>query len=426
MNVRALAAKALYAVLEQGISLSVALPEQQKKLTNGKDKGLLAELCYGVLRVLPQLDKRVSDCLNKPFKNKQRVLHQLLLVGCYQLYFTRIPEHAAISETAEACRQLKFDGLVKVINGVLRNIQRNKAELSTDNTVLEFNTPNWLIKRLQQAYPDTWQRIIEHCHQRPPMWLRNNQISQTREQYLQSLTDAGISASKGNSKDSILLEQATDVMQLPNFVQGAVSVQDAAAQWAAWLLEPKDNELILDACAAPGGKTCHILEQAPRAQVVAVDFDDKRLDRVNENLSRLNLSARTIHGDAANIDEWWHGDKFDRILLDAPCSATGVIRRHPDIKWLRQSKDIEELAKLQAQILDHCWQWLKPGGTLLYATCSILPEENCQQIAAFLARTSDAKLEGLEEQNNPDTIGWQITPGESNMDGFYYARLKKQ
>ncbi|WP_133405407.1 16S rRNA (cytosine(967)-C(5))-methyltransferase RsmB [Parashewanella tropica] len=426
MNVRALAAKALYAVLEQGISLSVALPEQQKKLSNGKDKGLLAELCYGVLRVLPQLDKRVSDCLSKPFKNKQRVLHQLLLVGCYQLYFTRIPEHAAISETAEACRQLRFEGLVKVINGVLRNIQRNQTELSADNPVLEFNTPNWLIKHLQAAYPDAWKSIIEQSHQRPPMWLRNNQQAQSREQYLSQLSEAGIEATAGKSKDAILLEQATDVMQLPNFAQGAVSVQDAAAQWAAWLLEPKDNELILDACAAPGGKTCHILEQAPNAQVIAVDFDEKRLARVNENLERLNVSAQTIHGDAANIDSWWQGDKFDRILLDAPCSATGVIRRHPDIKWLRQSKDIEELAKLQSQILDHCWQWLKPGGTLLYATCSILPEENAEQIKAFLARQSDAKLEGFAEQNSQDSIGWQITPGESNMDGFYYARLKKQ
>ena len=424
MNIRALAAKAIFAVLEQGISLSVALPKQQQQLQNGKDKALLAELCYGIMRHLPQIDKCVSDCLNKPFKGKQRIVHQLLLVGCYQLYFTRIPEHAAISETAEACRQLKFEGLVKVVNGVLRNIQRSKAELSSANPVLEFNTPNWIIKRLQQAYPNDWQNIIEQSHQRPPMWLRNNRQQQTREQYLAQLADADIPAQAGDGANAILLEKATDVMQLPNFEQGAVSVQDAAAQWAAELLNAQDGEFILDACAAPGGKTCHILESA-NADVTAVDFDEQRLKRVSENLERLSLNANVIHGDAANIPSWWQGEKFDRILLDAPCSATGVIRRHPDIKWLRKEADIDELAKLQQKILDHCWQWLKPGGTLIYATCSILPLENAQQVEAFLARTADATLLPIEQQNEHSKIGWQILPGQQNMDGFYYARLQK-
>ena len=424
MNIRALAAKAIFAVLEQGVSLSSALPKQQQQLDNGKDKALLAELCYGIMRHLPQLDKCVSDCLAKPFKGKQRIVHQLLLVGCYQLYFTRIPEHAAISETAEACRQLKFEGLVKVVNGVLRNIQRNQSELSKDNPVLEFNTPNWIIKRLQQAYPNDWQQVIEHSHQRPPMWLRNNQQQQTRAQYLTQLAEVDISAQAGDGENAILLEKATDVMQLPNFEQGAVSVQDAAAQWAAELLAAQDGELILDACAAPGGKTCHILESA-NADVVAVDFDEQRLARVSENLERLNLNANVIHGDAADIPSWWQGEKFDRILLDAPCSATGVIRRHPDIKWLRKEADIVELAKLQQKILDHCWQWLKPGGTLIYATCSILPQENKQQVEAFLDRTADAKLLPIAQQPDSSSIGWQILPGQENMDGFYYARLQK-
>ncbi|MBM7073207.1 16S rRNA (cytosine(967)-C(5))-methyltransferase RsmB [Shewanella sp. 202IG2-18] len=425
MNIRALAAKAIFSVLEQGVSLSVALPKQQQQLQNGKDKALLAELCYGLMRHLPQIDKCVSDCLSKPFKGKQRIVHQLLLVGCYQLYFTRIPEHAAISETAEACRQLKFDGLVKVVNGVLRNIQRNKTELSTANPVLEFNTPSWIIKRLQQAYPDTWQQVIEQSHQRPPMWLRNNQKVQSRDSYLQLLQQIEISASKGDNSNAILLEKPVDVMQLPNFEQGSVSVQDAAAQWAAELLAPQDGELILDACAAPGGKTCHILESA-NTDVVAVDFDEKRLERVSENLERLALTAKVIHGDAADIPSWWNGEKFDRILLDAPCSATGVIRRHPDIKWLRKEADITELAKLQQKIVDHCWQWLKPGGTLIYATCSILPQENTEQVEAFLARTDDAELLTIDQQADKSAIGWQILPGQSQMDGFYYARLQKQ
>jgi 16S rRNA (cytosine967-C5)-methyltransferase len=425
MNVRALAAKAIYEVLEKGMSLSVALPDQQQHLQNGKDKALLAELCYGVMRQLPQLDKCVSDCLAKPFKGKQRILHQLLIVGCYQLYFTRIPAHAAISETAEACRQLRFDGLVKVVNGVLRTIQRQDGALNTDSETLRFNTPAWFIKRLQQAYPDHWQNIIEQSHQRPPMWLRNNQQSQTRDAYLAALAQHDIPAQAGPSLDAILLEGAKDVTALPDFMQGAVSVQDGAAQWAATLLAPMADELILDACAAPGGKSCHLLELAPDINLVAVDFDQKRLARVQQNLDRLHLKAQLIHGDAADIPSWWQGQQFDRILLDAPCSATGVIRRHPDIKWLRKNSDIEELANLQTQILDHCWQWLKPGGCLLYATCSILPQENSQQVELFLTRTPDASLVPIEQQTHLDDIGWQILPGQDNMDGFYYARLVK-
>lgn len=425
MNVRALAAKTIYEVLEKGISLSVALPDQQQHLDNGKDKALLAELCYGVMRQLPQLDKCVSDCLAKPFKGKQRILHQLLIVGCYQLYFTRIPAHAAISETAEACRQLRFDGLVKVVNGVLRTIQRQDAELNTDSDTLRFNTPAWFIKRLQQAYPDKWQHIIEQSHQRPPMWLRNNQQLQTRDTYLAALAQYDIPAQAGPSQDAILLDAAKDVAALPDFMEGAASVQDGAAQWAATLLAPKADELVLDACAAPGGKSCHLLELAPNINLVAVDFDQKRLARVQQNLDRLHLKAQLIHGDAADIPSWWQGQQFDRILLDAPCSATGVIRRHPDIKWLRKNSDIEELANLQKQILDHCWQWLKPGGTLLYATCSILPQENCQQVEQFLERTADASLIPIGQQTQLDDIGWQILPGQDNMDGFYYARLVK-
>lgn len=424
MNIRALAAKAVYDVLERGVSLSVALPEQQSKVTNGKDKGLLAEICYGVMRHLPQLDKQVSDCLSKPIKGKQRIVHQLLLVGCYQLYFTRIPAHAAISETAEASRQLGFESLVKVVNGVLRNIQRNQAPLAEDNDTLKFNMPGWIVKSLKAAYPDNWQEVIEQSHQRPPMWIRNNALRQTREEYLAQLTQADIAASAGNSPQSILLESPTDVALLPGFFEGHASVQDGAAQWAATLLEPQNGELLLDACAAPGGKTCHLLEMAPEASLVAVDFDDKRLKRVKENLTRLSLNAEVIHGDASDIDSWWQGDKFDRILLDAPCSATGVIRRHPDIKWLRKAKDIEELAALQSKILDHCWQWLKPGGTLVYATCSIMPQENRDQINAFLARTADATLDTLPQSAAGET-GWQILPGQQQMDGFYYARLRK-
>lgn len=424
MNIRALAAKAIFNVLEKGLSLSVALPAQQNRITSPKDKALLAEICYGVMRTLPQLDKLISNNMNKPLKGKQRIIYQLLLVGCYQLYFTRIPSHAAISETSEACRQLGFESLVKLVNAILRNIQRQQLPLPEDNDTLKYNMPGWIVSELKKAYPDYWQQIVEQSHQRPPMWLRNNRLKQTRSQYMAQLEQAQIDASAGQTADSILLSQAQDVSKLPGFFEGSVSVQDAAAQFAAELLAPQDHDLILDACAAPGGKTCHILELAPKASVVAVDFDEKRLARVTENLARLNLTAQVIHGDAANIDDWWQGEKFDRILLDAPCSATGVIRRHPDIKWLRKSSDIQELAKLQAAILDNCWQWLKPGGTMLYATCSIMPMENQEQITTFLKRTADAQLIPIAKASINE-IGWQIIPGEQQMDGFYFALLRK-
>lgn len=426
LNLRALAAKAVFAVLEQGQSLSLALPDVQQNVRSPKDKALIAELCYGVMRVLPQLDQCVSACLSKPFKGKQRIIQQLLLVGCYQLYFTRIPPHAAISETAEACRQLGQENLVKVVNGVLRNIQRQQQPLSGESPTLKYNFPAWILKKLQAAYPNQWQQVVENSQQRPPMWLRNNCQQQRRSDYLLQLSEQSITASPGPSDDAMLLEHPCDVTQLPGFESGAVSVQDGAAQWAAQLLDAQAGELVLDACAAPGGKTCHILERTPGINLVAVDNDSKRLMRVNQNLARLQLDARVIQGNAAAIHEWWHGDKFDRILLDAPCSATGVIRRHPDIKWLRKEADIAELTKVQAQILDHCWQWLKPGGVLLYATCSILPEENHQQIAAFLARTADAELQVITASQENCSSDWQILPGQDNMDGFYYAKLLKR
>jgi 16S rRNA (cytosine967-C5)-methyltransferase len=223
------------------------------------------------------------------------------------------------------------------------------------------------------------------------------------------------------AKDAIKLATPCDVKLLPGFEQGWVSVQDAAAQLSVHYLAPQAKELILDCCAAPGGKTAHILEQIPDAQVVAVDCDSSRLKRVNENLERLNLDAKIICGDARHPEDWWHGETFDRILLDAPCSATGVIRRHPDIKWLRRADDITALVSLQSEILDAMWAQLKPGGTMVYATCSVLHQENSQQIKTFLSRTLDAQLIN-SEIDNP---GRQILPGENDMDGFYYAVLRK-
>jgi len=348
-------------------------------------------------------------------------------VGIYQVKYTRIPDHAAVSETVAATKPLKCDFLRGLINGVLRNIQRNLAKESTANLPdpIKYSHPSWFIKKLQSAYPDQWESILTANLERPPMWIRVNQQHHNIEQYLHLLEQAEIEVELVDAKSSaIKLTTALDVNKLPGFVDGWVSVQDGAAQQAAPLLNSQAGDNVLDCCAAPGGKTCHILELTPElANMTAIDIEESRLLRVEENLTRLNLSAKVITADAASQD-WWDGKLYDRILLDAPCSGTGVIRRHPDIKWLRKADDIEKLVILQQQILKNIWSLLKPGGTLLYATCSILPEENSEQIQQFISENNNAKLVPTSE--NDKNIGWQILPNEQSMDGFYYAKLEKQ
>jgi 16S rRNA (cytosine967-C5)-methyltransferase len=431
MNLRAVTAQILGAVLDKGESLATALPAAQQRLTNPKDKALMQELCYGIMRQLPQLEFYITTLMDKPMTGKQRVMHYLLLVGAYQLLHTRIPAHAALAETVEACKDLKRPKLKGLINGVLRNLQRQHEQLTAQmpsKAPIKFCHPSWFIKRVSEAYPQDWQQILTANNQRSPMWLRNNASQQTREQYLAQLAELEINASAGEyGANSILLEQPTAVFKLPKFEQGSCSVQDAAAQQAAQLLGAQPGDLILDACAAPGGKTCHILELTTDIEVVALDCDQKRLERVQENLDRIGLTAQLICGDGTTPETWWQQDrKFDRILLDAPCSATGVIRRHPDIKWLRRDSDISQLVELQKKILHACWQLLKPGGTLVYATCSVLPDENSSQIATFLTQQLDAQLVPLHDNDTVECPGWQLLPGQHDVDGFYYAKLIKQ
>jgi len=428
-NIRALAARCCFAVVDKGRSLSDELPKAQAKV-EGKDKGLLQELCYGVLRYLPALEYDLRQLMDKPLKGKQRVGHFLILVGIYQVKHTRIPDHAAVSETVAATKPLKCDFLRGLINGVLRNIQRNLAKEDADDIAnklpdaIKYSHPSWFIKKLQVAYPDQWQAILDANLERPPMWLRVNQQHHNITEYLTLLSQEDIAVELVDEKSSaIKLVNAIDVNKLPGFIDGWVSVQDGAAQQAATLLNSQAGDIVLDCCAAPGGKTCHILELTPDlAQMTAIDIEENRLLRVKENLTRLNLSANVIAADAASQD-WWDGQLFDRILLDAPCSGTGVIRRHPDIKWLRKADDIEKLKVLQQQILENIWSLLKPGGTLLYATCSILPEENIQQIQQFVSENNNARLVPIT--NAKSDIGWQILPNEQSMDGFYYAKLEK-
>lgn len=430
MNVRAIAAKVLNQVVEKGQSLSQALPAIQQDLSP-KDKALVQMLCYGVLRTLPRLDFFCRSLMKKPLTGKQRDLHFLILVGIYQLLYTRIPSHAAVGETVNGAKALKKPALKGMVNGVLRSFLREQAALvakADQQPALLYCHPSWLVKRLQAAYGEEQAALImTENNQQAPMWLRVNARFHDRDQYLALLNAEDKQASSiAFNENALYLEHACDVYQLPGFEKGWVSVQDGAAQLAAHYLDAQANDLVLDACSAPGGKTVHTLELQPKLkQMVAVDFDEKRLLRVKENLARLNLEATVIHGDAAKPDEWWSGEQFDRILCDAPCSASGVIRRHPDIRWLRRDSDINELVSLQKEILNALWKKLKPGGILLYATCSILPDENELQVQRFLENTKDASLVPLSIECDADVKTRQILPNEQKMDGFYYAKLQK-
>lgn len=416
-NLRSIAAKAINQVLDQGLSLSTVIPELQKNISD-KDKALLQEICFGVLRTLPQLEWIIQQLMDKPLKGKQRILHYLIMVGLYQLLYTRIPAHAALAETVNGAVALKKPQLKGLINGVLRQFQRQQDILNErfQNSENRFLHPSWLLARIKQAYPEQWMSIVEGNNQKPPMWLRVNQHYHSREEYLALLKNEEIPAIADDSHPfAIRLEDPCNVNLIPGFADGWVTVQDRSAQRCAELLAPENKEQILDLCAAPGGKTTHILEIAPQAQVLAVDIDEQRLKRVQENLTRLKLNAVVKSGDGRYPEQWCAGMQFDRVLLDAPCSATGVIRRHPDIKWLRRNDDIEQLAQIQKEILHAIWPYLKSGGTLVYATCSILPEENKQQVEAFLALTKDAQCDYQH----------QCLPEEKGGDGFFYALIKK-
>ena len=421
-NLRSIAATAISQVLDNGQSLNTVLPDLQRNI-NDKDKALLQEICFGVLRYLPKLEWFIGQLMEKPLTGKQRALHYLIMVGIYQLLYTRIPAHAALAETVNGAVALKRPQLKGLVNGVLRSFQRQQTQLEERiaNNNSQYLHPSWLLKRIQNAYPDEWQSITDANNQRPPMWLRVNPQHHTATQYLDLLKQADIAADvHATHTSAIRLHEPTAVSKLPGFEEGWCTVQDVSAQGCAELLQPQDGESILDLCAAPGGKTTHILELAPKAKVLAVDIDDARLKRVKENLTRLQQHATVVQGDGTQPEKWAKEQQFDRILLDAPCSATGVIRRHPDIKWLRRDTDINELAQLQAQILEAIWPYLKPGGTLLYATCSIMPEENSQQIENFLTKHTDACL------NDGTKLGLQILPTTDGGDGFFYARLIKK
>lgn len=430
MNPRLAAARALAAVLNGKASLGSSLPPLLDRV-EPRDRGLAQDLAFGTARWQPRLALLADKLLQKPFKAADRDVEALLLVGLYQLLHTRIPAHAAIGETVACVDKLKKSSLKGLLNAVLRNAQRDHealfAELERD-PVLHTAHPRWLQKRLKADWPEHWQAICTANNEHPPLILRVNRRHGSRDDYLAELRGNGIEAEPCTfSRDGIRLLQPCDVKTLPGFAEGRVSVQDEAAQLAADLLDLAPGQRVLDACAAPGGKTCHLLEAQPQlSEVIALDLEPGRLARVQENLERLQLKATLIAADGRATKVWWDGQPFQRILLDAPCSATGVIRRHPDIKLTRQADDITALAQLQGELLDALWPTLEVGGVLLYATCSVLPQENSDNIAAFLQRTPGAReLDIAGAFGLKQAHGRQLLPQADGHDGFYYAKLIK-
>ena len=422
---RALAAQVLQGV-ENGQSLTQCLPAALNQLPPAERPELQA-LCYGTCRWFHRLDDELGQRLNKPLRTPDRVIHHLMLVALFQLRYSQQATYAVLNETVEACRALGKPNLTGLVNGVLRSAERGGApEPATD--AARFSHPQWMVEKLRHNWPDDWQAILEANNAQAPMTLRVNALRFSREDYLGHLADAGIAAHATTfAPQGIQLATPVPVDRLPWFADGAASVQDEAAQLCTTLLDLAPGQRVLDACAAPGGKTCAILEACGELdEVVAIDASAERMPRVQENLDRLDLQATLQQADAAATDQWWDGRPFDRILLDVPCSASGVIRRHPDIKLLRRESDIVPLASIQLGLLEAMWSILKPGGRLVYATCSVFPQENHRIIQRFLKQQPVATLGTPEAAwGRAMTAGRQLLPDSHSHDGFFYAVLEK-
>lgn len=423
LNLRAQVIMLLAKVLE-GQSLNQILPQALQRV-NPKDKALFNELVMGTLRQWFALDAQIQPMLDKKLSSPK--VHIALLLGLYQILQTRIPAHAAINETVDAIRQLKMDKASGLVNALLR---RSLRELESIQTSFEqqHGLPDWLYRKLKQDWAEHAQQIAYNLRQAAPLTLRVNTLHRSRDGYLQAIQQQGLAAKATEiSAQGIQLQQAVQIPELLGYSEGWFSVQDEHAQLCCQLMGDLTDKLVLDACAAPGGKTAHILEKNKPAQLIALDNDAQRLQRVTENLQRLQLNSPTVSVVTADACTWVAPQPLDAILLDAPCTATGVIRRHPDIRLLRRAEDVQQTVQLQAQLLDHLWGQLKSGGILLYVTCSILKSENENQMTSFLARTPDAKeLPIVEKWGLPQQVGRQLFPAAEQGDGFYFCRLIKQ
>lgn len=426
-KLRFLAARIINAVTD-GQSLTDLLERELANLPDPRDRAWLQATTYGTCRLYSRLDVLLSFLLKKPMQAKDGDVHALLMVGLYQLIAMRTPEHAAVAETVQAANHLKKPWAKALVNAVLRNFLRNRDALVKkvdDDPEGYFAHPSWWINEIKKVWPNNWEMILSANNSHPPFALRVNIQMLSRVAYQQKVPQAHIIP---ETKSGLILDQPLPIDRLPGFTAGEVSVQDGAAQLAALLLKLEPAQHVLDACAAPGGKLTHILELEPHlASCTAVEKDHNRLTSIKENLARLHLKANLHCADVVFPKTWWDGQIYERILVDAPCSASGVIRRHPDIKLLRQPQDIRALAKIQLEILNALWPLLAPKGLLLYVTCSIFPDENNKVIATFLAQHPDAAEDKLMvDWGLACAYGRQILPGMHEMDGFYYARLLKK
>jgi 16S rRNA (cytosine967-C5)-methyltransferase len=429
-NARFAALKVLEKVLVKRRSLSTARRLLDDEHLPARQRALAMELVNGVLRWRFRFEALLAELLRKPLRKKDNDIQLVLLMALHELNELSTPDYAVVNEAVGQARRLGKQWATGLINGVLRSFLRDRERLAIaieDDPVARFAHPQWLIDCFQRDWPERFDQVLSANNQRPPMWLRVNRAKISVDAYLQQLGLHQMTAVRhSRALAALKLDKPTDIGEVPGFEQGLVSVQDAAAQMAAQLLAADNEERVLDLCAAPGGKTCHLLESAGNIELVAVELDPKRMQKVQQNLDRLDLHARLIVADATDTRSWWDGRPYDRILIDAPCSASGVIRRHPDIKSLRQESDLVELAEIQQQILRQAWRMLKPGGTLLYATCSVFRVENEQQIESLMCSHADVEEVAIDQNwGLACRYGRQLLPGTEDSDGFYYARLRK-
>jgi len=428
---RVVASRILSKVFEDKQSLATLIPVKLDMMEDLRERALAQALCFGVIRHYYSLNFILNTLLDKKLKKKDSDIKALILIGLYQLDHMRTPAHAAVSASVDSCKELKKVWAKNLVNAVLRRYQREHdkfPELITANESAKNEHPVWFLDKLKDEYPEHWQSIIKENNLPPPMSLRVNSRKTDRDSYLKKLDTAEIKAHVSKLNQSgLVLTHPVGVEALPDFAEGHVSVQDLAAQLAIPLLDPQTGERILDACSAPGGKLAHLLETTATLQeAVAIEKEPHRFKKLEHTLERLGLSATLMQNDARAVDAWWDKQFFDRILIDAPCSASGVIRRHPDIKYLRTPEDIQDITVLQAEILEALWPLLKKGGKLLYITCSVFKAENDEQIAAFTNKYNDANSIPIQADWGMATkFGRQILPGDKTMDGFYYAQLQK-
>jgi len=427
-NPRIAALGAIAEVLDSHRSLaeSAALT----RVRDSRDNALARHLAYGVLRWLNALGWLAGQLLSKPLKTRDRDIQRLIMLGLQQLWHDHTASHAVVNETAECARLLGKPWAVGLVNAVLRRFQREHEGLldRLAETDEQFAHPRWLLQAIQKDWPEQWREILTANNRQASLWMRINRQKSDKPTLCGQLLESGFETrSHPHARDAICVTPAAAVEKIPGFEIGWLSVQDPAAQLARDLLDPQPGERVLDACAAPGGKSAHLLESCPEIQLTILDRQAHRVEQIHETLKRLGLSAQAKLADATETEDWWNGEKFNKILLDAPCSASGVIRRHPEIKWLRKPEQVDAVVQTQAGLLTALWPLLKTGGMLVYATCSILKRENNLQISRFLEQHPDAAVEiPTVEWGTELDCGLQIMPGEAHMDGFFYAVLRKK